>query len=750
MKTLQALTNINWIGVVKRKGDEWSRFSKRFTLESPVEFGAIRADSRGVCAIYVNGHFVEGCSGRYYNRITYAECTDYLKVGENLIEITLGGHFYEPVEDHFLNRRGSHFAAIAVELEYVQNGQRQTLCTDTDWCCESDEGPITPMEFSQVGQEDYNRFWKAAALMSEPKPIHVPEAVAQVAGEAYLAYVNEKPVSLAYPLHTECHGMTQQDGALLAKGSSDVIFDFGRIQVGYVQFSYEAEADCSLCISFDYTESLKDFTAETPYRDVVKKLDVHLSLKKGSHSIQLVRRRACRFLKIAVESEGASLRLKNVAFRLSMLQAPERGWFSSSEELLNRAWEVGKYTLAVNKHQEYESCPRNEMKFFSGDGIIAALVDYYAYGDGSLVESCLAQVDIADNVGLRSNVFECGSGLYDYPALRILMAYNHYRYTGDKDCIRRYYPEFVSALQWMIQKTNRYGLIYQFPIYAGPFYADSNCVEFSQSRDRLGEKGYLNGLLYQCLVSMSELAEFMNDSRGAEWAEMAKQVRQAINDRLWSEEEGAYLDTFATHYIPQDANAMALLFGIADKDRAKTVMATLEAKNWSSCGSLLVSKPFHKPDFYQMPDISPVACMYEAEGRFLQGDAEGGLELIRRCWGTMVKKGAGTFWEYAPNDTEERWDIPSHGWSSGCTYLLSAYVLGIRPAAPGYARVLFAPAGVLDRFAGVVPTVKGLIAVRCSTQNGKQHYTLALPEGAELETVLPDGAELTVLTYKPE
>ena len=100
--------------------------------------------------------------------------------------------------------------------------------------------------------------------------------------------------------------------------------------------------------------------------------------------------------------------------------------------------------------------------------------------------------------------------------------------------------------------------------------------------------------------------------------------------------------------------------------------------------------------------ISPAACMYEAEARFLSGDPESALELIRRCWGTMIRKGARTFWEFAPNNGTDRWIIPAHGWSGGCTYLLSAYVLGIRPGKPGYETLVFCPYEGFESFKGVV------------------------------------------------
>ena len=87
-----ALTDICHIGYIKCEGDEWLTFTKRFTLTTLPRLAAIRFDSRGVSAVYINGEYIGANTGRYANRITCAECTQSLKVGENEIKLVLGGH----------------------------------------------------------------------------------------------------------------------------------------------------------------------------------------------------------------------------------------------------------------------------------------------------------------------------------------------------------------------------------------------------------------------------------------------------------------------------------------------------------------------------------------------------------------------------------------------------------------------------------------------------------------------------------
>ena len=737
---MQELTSIGWIGHIKRTGDEWVVLSRKFYLDQVPAQAVLRADSYGVSGISVNGEFVEGTCGRYPGRILCVECTSGLRSGENEITIRLGGHYYQGLSQKTWERRQSWFSAVAAELR-IPGQDAPLLVTDESWTCTADDGVSQAQRFSDVTQADYDRFWKAAAMFKELGAPQIPQAVLDTVGQDYFSYACRSRTAFAEPVRVLQDAMSEE--------MPFMIWDFGRIQVGYVELEYDAPQNGTVRLEVDYTEDPREFREESrgPW-GVVQTLAVEEQAFKGTNFLRFTHRRGGRYVKIRFSQGMQGVRILGIRFRLSMLPAEHTGWFQCPEPVLNEAWEMGKYTLRVNKHQEYESCPRNEMKFFSGDGIIEALIDYYAFGDDALVDASLAIKELASNSGLRGDIYDRNTSLWDYPAWRIVMIYNQYRYYGDLDLVRRYYEEMVLNTRWMIQKMNRYGLIYQYPVFSGAFYADTGTVEYTCSRDRLGEKPYLNALLYAVLRYMSEFAGLLEDPRGLQWAELAEKVKEAMNDRLWDEEAGAYRDTYDPSYVPQDGNALAVLFGVADGEKAARALDTLCRENWSDYGSAILSKEMpvdaqgNEHTRGGVKTISPAACMYEAEARFLSGDPESALELIRRCWGTMIRKGARTFWEFAPNNGTDRWIIPAHGWSGGCTYLLSAYVLGIRPGKPGYETLVFCPYEGFESFKGVVPTAKGLVAVKCETVSGKRKYVLCLPRDLELETVTETTLEI--------
>jgi glycogen debranching enzyme len=245
---------------------------------------------------------------------------------------------------------------------------------------------------------------------------------------------------------------------------------------------------------------------------------------------------------------------------------------------------------------------------------------------------------------------------------------------------------------------------------------------------------------------MADFADLMQDGRAAEWRELADRMKNAVNGVLWSEKFEAYYDQQQPDILPQEGNALAVLFGVANEEQSHKVFAALEKHNWSPYGSAMLSREVNHTRG-GLSSISPLMCTYEAEARFLCGDDRGALELMRRCWGTMLAKGAETFWEFAYNNGSDRWPIPAHSWSAGCTYLLSSYGAGLRPKEKGYETLLFAPCPLLSDFICVLPTPKGYVAAKAETAEGILRYTLVLPKGMKHSAKLPEKALLCIKEY---
>ena len=128
----------------------------------------------------------------------------------------------------------------------------------------------------------------------------------------------------------------------------------------------------------------------------------------------------------------------------------------------------------------------------------------------------------------------------------------------------------------------------------------------------------------------------------------------------------------------------------------------------------------------------PFYCRFLHEALFRHGRRDLIVASLLR-WHAQVARGNTTFEEY--------WDAPPgrssrcHAWSASPTYDLVAYVVGVRPATPGYASVVVDPhLGPLRWAAARVPTPRGWVSVRV--------------QGDDVSVEAPEG--MTVTTRRPE
>jgi hypothetical protein len=105
-------------------------------------------------------------------------------------------------------------------------------------------------------------------------------------------------------------------------------------------------------------------------------------------------------------------------------------------------------------------------------------------------------------------------------------------------------------------------------------------------------------------------------------------------------------------------------------------------------------------------------CLYKFEA-LLQDRNYGArvFELIRRDWGYMLRQGATSFWETIDGASAfENAGSLCHGWSGIPAWFYGAWMLGVKPTAPGFEKYAIDPLpGVVEWAEGSVPTPSGVI-----------------------------------------
>lgn len=212
------------------------------------------------------------------------------------------------------------------------------------------------------------------------------------------------------------------------------------------------------------------------------------------------------------------------------------------------------------------------------------------------------------------------------------------------------------------------------------------------------------------------------------YLKQAETLKKAIMSRLWDEKLGAFKDSPDSSLHPQDANSLALAYGIVDPDseEAQRVSDYL-VSNWTPIG----------PSCPELPNnVSPFISSIELDGHFRTGRADRSLQLIKDLWGWYLNHENGTqsttlegftvdgSWEYRLQRGYTKGSpylSHAHGWSSGPTSTLTEHMLGLRVTKPAGEEWLLKPAtfSELDSFQGGFVTAKGRFSAKVTV--GKKY-----------------------------
>lgn len=353
------------------------------------------------------------------------------------------------------------------------------------------------------------------------------------------------------------------------------------------------------------------------------------------------------------------------------------------------------------------------------------LLGSYQYTSG-FVTGCLSPSQPLNTGGLLPGDVGCYSATYSMQFVSNLADY--YRYTGDTGFLKEEWATAQRELAWSGSKVGSNGL----------FVTDSTDDSTWNLENHSGELTEANAIYYKTLVDGAWLAQELGRvDDAAAYRAKAKQLRDDINSHLWDEKIGAYdASTARRGFVAQDANALAVFYGIADQEQTSRILAAMKAALWTKHGSMSVSAP--KPDGWTQ-DISPYMNSFEVWARLANGDTDNALDLVHAMWDPMTAGDpGGTAWERLNTDGTIGYDGTSmaHAWSTGATSALSAYVMGAEPVEAGYKTWLVEPhPGEVKWVNGQAPTPYGPLGVKWG-RTGEKRFAM--------QVTVPDGTTGTI------
>ena len=126
--------------------------------------------------------------------------------------------------------------------------------------------------------------------------------------------------------------------------------------------------------------------------------------------------------------------------------------------------------------------------------------------------------------------------------------------------------------------------------------------------------------LGQVLVTAADLASHVNDtSLSSTWATNATNLKGRFNDVFWLPSEGMYRDNDTTTLCPQDANSMAVLYGLTTSaEQADSVSKGL-TRNWIHLGPVAPELPDTISPFISGLEVS-ILIQGQVEEKTAQAD----------------------------------------------------------------------------------------------------------------------------------
>jgi hypothetical protein len=222
--------------------------------------------------------------------------------------------------------------------------------------------------------------------------------------------------------------------------------------------------------------------------------------------------------------------------------------------------------------------------------------------------------------------------LVDYSGYWVQALYSYVLTSGDVTTARHVWPALVKLLDVYYPAHTRGGL----------FANDEGLADYAFHRSgRL--VAYYDAQYAFALGLASRLAAWVgHPGRAAAWARRRAGLAKPFVTAFWAASAGAFRDTTtdsSTH--PEDAQAFAILGGLATPAQASSALAYLDGHEWRNYGNTVSDTSARdSPALVAIRDrVYPFMTYFEVLARYAAGDDDSALELIRREWGYMARNG---------------------------------------------------------------------------------------------------------------
>ncbi len=459
-----------------------------------------------------------------------------------------------------------------------------------------------------------------------------------------------------------------------------IVADLGKETVGFLDLELTVPSACEILIGWgEHTDDLRVRTYVGG-----RNFAARFYAKAGqNHFTHLYHRCGLRFIQLFIASHVVEIQYVGVR----KVQYPLCEWpaFHTADGLHTRIFSVCRDTLKACLHEHYEDCPWREQALYAMDSRNQMLCGYYAFGEYEIPRESLRLLALSlRDDGLLELCAPAAVPITipSFSLIFVLALEEYLMYSGDVTFVREALPVACAIVDGMLSRRAECGLI---PAYTGDAYW--NFYEWRPGLDG-SEKSIgreeamrydapLNMLAAEASSRIAHMLDLLKMPEAKAYRAEAERLRIATDHFFRDTEIGLYYTYRNEHscwHTSELANSLAVYCSVCPAEKEDAVLQCLADEK-----------------------LSPISLSYSIflfEALLKKGErhARKALGRIARVFGDMLVRGASTFWETEKGGWDfERAGSLCHAWSAVPLYLYMAYVLGIRPVEPGFAKYEISP-----------------------------------------------------------
>ena len=497
-----------------------------------------------------------------------------------------------------------------------------------------------------------------------------------------------------------------------------VVLDFGAQRNGWLELGFHAQAGAVIDLM-----GVEAWGAGGPQFTELMNNTARIVCRGGRQRFESLVVRGLRHL--ILDIHGA-VELLDATMRAETYPWHPRGRFLCSETRLNQIHELCAHTLRMSSMDVFVDATYEQTLWVGDTCSMMIPLHHYLQGEALLPERCLKMIahSLERTPLVNSQVPSAWEDrlIPNWSFFWVDGVRSNFELTGNTAFLLDMLPALEKQADFVISSFNAEGL---FEMHENVWhFLDWNGQADDHRQSGRTVFAHENCLALASLEDTAWLAAQAGDRKlAARMKSAAAKLRAAILRHFKIPGQNAFGETrtdgSTSPVITASTQICALRAGLfADPD--------------------IISHQVLAPPAGWIPTGTPWMWSLGALQACAHGHAAEVYRGIAAHWGRMLEQGATATWEmfegrHRPGLPTRSW---CHGWSAGPAWILAAYALGVRPAAPGWKKVIIDPQpGDLLWAEGTVPTPMGDLFVKWQLIDGKPRVEYQAPKGVSVSVV---------------